>query len=132
MIFAARLLAFVLLLAPAAAQSPGETAIRGVITRQLDAMNAGDYAAAFAIASPTIQELFRDVPTFQGMVERGYPQVAHSRSHRFLGLATDAGRLVQRVLIDSAAGTVVGSYEMIEIDGSWRINGVAYEKSEGT
>lgn len=129
---AARILALFLFLVPAVAESPGESGIRTVITRQLDAMNAGDYTAAFAIATPEIQQLFRDAPTFKSMVERGYPQVAHSRSHRFLNLSSDTGRLIQRVLIDSSAGTVVGSYEMIEIDGSWRINGVVYEKTEGT
>ena len=136
MSIAARIFGLLLLIqsvaVPAVAQSPGESALRAVITRQLDAMNQGDYAAAFAIASPAIQQLFQDAPRFKAMIERGYPQVAHSRSHRFLGLNSDTGRLIQRVFIDSEAGTVVGSYEMLEIDGQWRINGVIYEKSEGT
>ena len=102
-----------------------------MIARQLDAMNRGDHAAAFAIASPTIQTMFGDAPNFMRMVELGYPQVFRSRSHRFLRLDTTDGQLIQRVLIESDAGTVVARYEMVEIDGVWRINGCSIEKPEG-
>ena len=134
---ATRILTLLLLLTAAAPgataqQSLSESGIRDVITRQLDALNKGDGLAAFAIASPTIQQLFKDPPTFMSMVERGYPQVRHARSHRFLNLTSDDGRLIQRVFIESDAGTVIGSYEMIQIDGAWRINGVAFEKMEAT
>lgn len=130
----ARFLGIILLLgwAPAVlAQSPQEAAIRGVITRQLDAMNRGDQAAAFAIASPAIQAMFGDAPNFMRMVQQGYPQVFRSRSHRFLKLGTTDGRLIQRVLVESDNGTVVANYEMVEIDGVWRINGCAIEQAEG-
>ena len=115
----------------AIAQSLQETAIRGVISRQLEAMNRGDGVAAFALASPAIQSLFGDATNFMRMVERGYPQVYRSRNHRFLKLDNLEGRLVQRVLIESNAGTVVARYEMVEIDGAWRINGCTIEQTEG-
>jgi hypothetical protein len=115
----------------AAAQTPDEPRIRDVIARQLDAMNRGDDAAAFAIASPAIQTLFQDAPTFMRMVQLGYPQMYRSRSHRFLKLDTSDGRLIQRVLVESEAGTVVARYEMVEIDGVWRINGCTIEPAEG-
>ena len=130
----ARLIGLVLALwcaAPAFAQSAGDANVRAVITRQLEAMQRGDQAGAFAIASPMIQQMFRDAPNFMTMVERGYPQVFRSRSHRFLKLDTIDGRLIQRVLIESDAGTVIGNYEMIEIDGVWRINGCSFEKVDG-
>lgn len=113
------------------AQPADETALRGTITRQLEAMNRDDGAAAFAIASPMIQDMFQDPPTFMRMVQIGYPQVYHSRSHRFLKLESTDGRLFQRVLIESDSGTVVARYEMIEIDGAWRINGCMIERAEG-
>src|SRR4029453_467833 len=115
----------------AVAQSPQETAIRGVIARQLEAMNRGDGVAAFALASPAIQSIFGDAANFMRMVERGYPQVYRSRSHRFLKLDSTQGRLIQRVLIESDSGTVVARYEMVEIDGAWRINGCSIEQTEG-
>jgi hypothetical protein len=128
-------LAAILLLASAAtgiAQSPQETAIRGVIARQLQAMQRGDGMAAFALASPAIQWLFGDAANFMRMVELGYPQVYRSRGHRFLQLDASQGRLIQRVLIESDAGTVVARYEMVEVDGAWRINGCSLEPTEGT
>jgi uncharacterized protein DUF4864 len=131
----ARILSIVLLLAlvvpTAHAQAPDEAAIQETITRQLEAMNRDDDAAAFAIASPTIQTMFGDAANFMSMVARGYPQVRRSRGHRFLRLETSDGKLVQRVLIESEAGTVVARYEMVEIDGAWRINGCMMEKLEG-
>ena len=130
----AETLAAIVLLAIAStaiAQSPQETAIRGVIARQLEAMNRGDEAAAFALASPAIQSQFGDATNFMRMVERGYPQVYRSRSHRFLKLDSTEGRLIQRVLIESDTGTVVARYEMVAIDGAWRINGCSLEQTEG-
>ena len=123
---------------PARAQSPSPNAdaepqaaaIRTVIGKQLEAMNKGDADAAFAFASPVIQQMFGDAKTFMGMVERGYPQVFKSRGTRFLALTSIDGRLLQRVVIESDAGTVIGNYEMIEIDGAWRINGCSFEKRD--
>jgi hypothetical protein len=48
-----------------------------------------------------------------------------------LKLDTSDGRLIQRVLVESEAGTVVARYEMVEIDGAWRINGCTIEQGEG-
>jgi hypothetical protein len=115
------LLAVALLIAcagPAPAQTPREAAIRDVITRQLEALRRGDAHAAFAVASPAIQALFGSPAKFMGMVEQGYPQIYRSRSHRFLKLETIDGKTVQRVLIESAAGTVVARYEMTELAGT--------------
>jgi Domain of unknown function (DUF4864) len=129
-----RILGLSLLLACAnlaLAQAPDESGIREVISRQLEAMNRDDGSAAFGFASPMIQSMFGDAPAFMRMVQQGYPQVYHSRGHRFLKLDTSDGRLVQRVLIESDAGTVVARYEMVEIGGAWRINGCAIEKAEG-
>lgn len=129
-----RLFGLLLLLAwaPAAlAQLPDEARIRDTITRQLNAMNRGDEAAAFAIASPMIQGMFLDAPTFMRMVQQGFPQVYRSRGHQYLKLvSTDDGRLVQRVLIEHDGGSVVARYEMVEIDGVWRINGCSLETAQ--
>ena len=114
-----------------AAETPRETAIHAVIAGQLAAINRGDGVAAFAFASPAIQSQFGDATNFMRMVERGYPQVYRSRRHRFLKLWDADGRLMQRVLIESDAGTVVASYEMVEIDGRWRINGCTIDAMEG-
>jgi Domain of unknown function (DUF4864) len=113
------------------AQSAMEMAARDVIGRQLEAMNRGDGVAAFAFASPAIQAIFGDAANFMRMVERGYPQIYRSRRHRFLQFDSSGGELIQRVLIESDSGTVVARYEMVEIDGTWRINGCTIEQTEG-
>src|SRR5581483_4584959 len=128
------LLAVALLIAcagPAPAQTPREAAIRDVITRQLGALRRGDAHEAFAVRSPAIQALFGSPGKFMVIVEQGYPQIYRSRSHRFLKLETIDGKTVQRVLIESAAGTVIARYEMTELAGTWRINGVAVKKTDG-
>jgi len=114
-----------------AAHSATETAIRDVIGRQLEAMNRGDGVAAFAFASPAIQSIFGDAANFMRMVERGYPQIYRSRQHRFLQLDSTGGERIQRVLIESDAGTIIARYEMVEIDGTWRINGCTIEATPG-
>ncbi len=114
----------------ASAQNASEPAIKATISAQLDAMNRRDDAAAFAIASPMIQQMFGTPTTFMNMVERSYPQVFKSRSIRFLGLTTVDGQLTQRVVIESDAGTVIGNYQMIQVDDVWRINGCAFEKRD--
>src|SRR6266849_7339452 len=53
-------------------------AIRG----QLSAFNRSDYRAAYQFAAPEIQAQF-PLSAFQAMVERGYPQIAHSHSAAF-------------------------------------------------
>ena len=65
------------------------------------------------------------------MVGRGFPQIFRSRSAKFLKLDLVEDRLVQTVLIEGADGTfVTAAYDMIEIDGSWRINGCTLVKGE--
>jgi Domain of unknown function (DUF4864) len=103
-------------------------AIHDVITRQLDAIKKDDADAAFAIASPTIQTMFGSPATFMSMVERGYPQIFRSIGHKFLNIDETDGLVRQRVLIESEKGSVIVRYEMIEIDGHWRINGCMIEK----
>lgn len=114
----------------AIAVTVSDTAIREVISQQLNAINNDDGQAAFAIASPNIQTMFGSPATFMSMVERGYPQIYRSRSHRFLNIDDSSGTLQQRVLVEGETGSVIVRYEMIEIDGRWRINGCIIEKVE--
>ncbi|MEL6373723.1 MAG: DUF4864 domain-containing protein [Pseudomonadota bacterium] len=123
--------AFVLALAntaatsEAAAQSARDrAAIQGVITRQLDAFKLDDKSRAFSFASPTIQRMMGSPERFLALVARSYPQVYRSKSHRFLTLGLNGNRLVQRVLVEGENGSVVTAlYEMVRVDGTWRING---------
>lgn len=119
----------VIVTAPVHADTARSSAIEAAIARQLDAFRRDDGAAAFAVASPAIQAMFRDHANFLRMVAEAYPQVHRAEAHRLLRLEAGAdGRLVQRVLLSGPRGTVVALYEMVEIDGVWRINGCTIER----
>ena len=90
--------------------------------------DSDDAAAAFALASPAIQARFGDAAKFMALLQQSFPQVRHSRSHRFINLDQSRGKLIQRVLIESETGIVVARYEMVLIDDQWRINGCELEK----
>ena len=104
--------------------------IKAVITRQLEAFQAGNGVAAFEVASPMIQMLFGDAARFLEVVEQGYPQIAHARSHKFLNRETVGTVVVQRVLVASDKGSVVARYEMIQINDGWRVNGCQIEAQQ--
>ena len=113
-----------LLAAPALAQDARDTGIQAAITGQVEAFRRDDAAGAFAFASPLIQEKFGSPGNFLGMVQQGFPQVYRPRTFTFGKLQEIDGKLVQRVIIQGPDGAIVTAvYEMVEIDGQWRING---------
>jgi hypothetical protein len=120
---------------PAPAQAlPGEAdqaTIRGVIADQLAAFQRDDGPAAFAFASPFIQQKFGTPEIFMQMVRTGYQPVYRPREVQFRELVTEGGRLYQKVYIVGPDGQpVLALYEMQrQPDGSWRINGCILTKS---
>lgn len=116
---------------PAPARAQGAD-IEATIGRQLEAFRADAFDEAFTFASPMIQGLFRTPETFGEMVRNGYPMVWRPGSVRYLDLRDDNGRLLQRVEITDARGTIhLLEYEMIDLDGAWKINGVRLLKADG-
>lgn len=121
----------VLACTPAATAGDNEDAFRSIITRQLEAFKREDGREAFSFASPTIQGMFGTSENFMAMVERGYPQVFSARAYEFLNSVEVDGKTYQRVRITGADGdSVVAHYEMVEIDGAWRINGCFLARPE--
>ena len=126
---------FVLLLAVATALSPTAradeldstqaAAIRNVIENQLAAFKVDDGPAAFAYASPTIQELFQTPEIFMSMVKTGYAPVYRPQEVEFRELMQAARGPVQVVHIVGPDGrAVLALYSMEQQpDGSWRIDG---------
>ncbi len=99
--------------------------IEATITAQMEAFRAEDSATAFGFASPVIQGLFGSSERFETMVRRGYPMVWDNAEVRYLDLEEFAGQMVQVVQVEDENGTIhYLAYEMVEIDGAWRINGV--------
>ena len=99
--------------------------IEATIYNQIEAFKADDFATAFEFASPMIQGIFGNPSNFGAMVKGGYPMVARPLSVDFLDLREIAGRLFQQVQIQGPDGAFyILDYEMIQLNGGWRINGV--------
>ncbi len=102
-----------------------EPEIRAVIADQFAALAEGDLPRAFAHASPFIQNRFGTPEVFGRMITSGYPEIGEARAVRYLGLNRRDGRLLERVGVTGPDGSQrFFDYEMIELDGVWRINGV--------
>lgn len=117
---------------PAAAQLPAtdvgtadRSAIRNVIEGQIAAFRRDDGEAAFGFASPGIQRLFGDAPSFMNMVRGGYQPVYRPRDVAFRDLLRFADQLVQVVAVTGPDGRrMLALYPMEQqADGSWRIAG---------
>ena len=107
---------------PAAAD---DAAVQGVISAQIEAFKADDFARAFTFASPTIQDVFRTPENFGAMVKNGYPMVWRPVELRYLEARVIAGQLWQKVLVKDAAGDrFLLDYRMINTAEGWRIDAV--------
>jgi hypothetical protein len=113
--------------AAAAEESHAESraAIVQVIQEQMEAFKRDDHDAAFSLASPAIQRQFGTPERFIRMVIAGYMPVFRPRSVLFLDLVEDAGRPIQRVIVEGPDGeAVLALYPMVRLaDGRWRIDG---------
>ena len=111
---------------------PADSAEIGrVITAQIEAFRHDDGDAAFAFATPGIQQKFGDSAHFLQAVKQAYPQVYRPRSFKFVGEGAEDGMVTQRVEIVGPDGRLVTAiYDMShEPDGNWRIAGCRLEKS---
>lgn len=110
-----------------------DAAMRSVIAEQIEAMRADDFATAFTFASPGIQRQFGNPERFGRMVREGYPMVWHPRDLRFLEAVPRGGRMLQGVLVTDEAGALhILDYEMLPLDGGWRIDGVRLRRPAAT
>lgn len=124
---AAAAAALILGAAPALADPAAD--IRAVIQNQLDAFSQDDWAQAFTHASPMLQRQFRNPQAFSLMVQGGYPMV-WKPSRVEVGELEDgpAGPVQIMHFVDREGSHYVAAYEMLQVDGVWRINGVHIRK----
>jgi hypothetical protein len=116
---------------PARAEEPADS-IRAVIAAQLEALQANDLTGAFARASPMIQSKFRTPEIFGRMVETGYPMIWRPAGHQMLDLVETARGPVQKVMFQDRQGRFYeAAYEMVLVDGVWRIDGVYLRPAAG-
>ncbi len=100
-------------------------AIRSVVEAQLQAFQRDDAEAAFEVASPGIQELFRTSSNFMQMVQQSYQAIYRPRSVLFEALTLVQDLPTQPVLLLSPEGDPVRALYLMEnrTTGMWRITG---------
>ena len=107
------------------AQEAGE--LEGVITEQMSAFLADDFATAFTYASPMIRSMFGNPGNFGAMVRDGYPMVWRPADIRFEDQRPGRrpGEVVQRLSLRGPDGSYyICDYTMVETPAGWKINGV--------
>ena len=109
----------------AAQSSVDEPDVRDTIASQIEAFRDRDAGTAFTFASPFIQRQFGTAENFGLMVQRGYPMVWDPAEFAFVDQIERNGAIWQRLQVIDKSGTEHWfAYEMVQIDGRWRINGV--------
>ena len=110
-----------------------EARIRAVVADQLAAFQRDDAKAAFAFATPAIQQIFQTPGNFMQMVKTGYAPVYRPRKVEFRDLVDAEGVPVQRVYLVGPDGVpVIALYPMErQADGSWKIDGCYLVRAEG-
>ena len=113
------------LIAPAVAEDR-RAAFEAVIEGQIEAFSRNDGDAAFAFASPDIQDMFGNPDRFMEMVRAGFAPVYRPRSYAFEPPVVADGLPAQPVRVIGPDGRgVIALYRMEEQpDGNWRIAGV--------
>ena len=121
---------FLLALALTGPAKGEEADIRGVISNQIEAFQADDFARAFTYASPMIQDIFKTPDRFGHMVREGYPMVWRPAEVTFLDLERVDGVLWQNVRVrDQSGQEYLLGYDMIMGENGWKINGVRIQKA---
>ena len=114
-----------------ASASAQEITIEDVITAQIEAFRQDDVETAFTFASPKIRQLFGSPEHFGKMVRDGYPMVWRPADVSFLRQKMEGGIVYQEMRFFDAAGTGHSFvYEMVQVSGSWKIDGVYQLKSD--
>jgi hypothetical protein len=101
------------------------TAMTRTVLDQLAAFRRDDWEAAYAHASSMIQAHF-GLEAFRQMVMSGYAPIARSARAAVSNVeVVDAGHGFVEVRVEGVNGeTVDALYELVDEQGSWRINGV--------
>jgi hypothetical protein len=103
-----------------------------VIDSQLRAFAAGDNAAAYGHAAPSIKRMFPTLEAFMGMVTGAYQPVYKPRNYAF-GKVEEMSptSIIQQVLLVGADGKDYEAVYTLELqaDGTYLITGVSLRAS---
>jgi hypothetical protein len=107
---------------------------RAVIERQFEAFARDDAEAAYALADPTIKQMFVDADHFMAMVRDHYAPVYRHRSVEFGAFAQSGDEAsLEATLVDNDNVVWTALYSLRrEANGDWLISGCILVKAEGS
>jgi hypothetical protein len=107
---------------------------RAIVERQFDAFQRDDGQAAYALAAPTIKDMFSDADHFMAMVRDHYAPVYRHRSADF-GAFKESGdeASLEATLVDNdnVVWTALYSFRRVS-NGDWLISGCILAKAEAS
>jgi hypothetical protein len=107
---------------------------RAIVERQFDAFQRDDGQAAYALAAPTIKDMFSDADHFMAMVRDHYAPVYRHRSADFGAFkesGDDASLEATLVDNDNVVWTALYSFRRVS-NGDWLISGCILAKAEAS
>ena len=130
----AAVVAMALLVGTASAEELTAASSRAIVERQFDAFERDDGQAAYALAAPTIKEIFSDAGHFMAMVRDHYAPVYRHRSADFGAfkvLGDEASLEATLVDNDNVVWTALYSFRRGQ-NGDWLISGCVLAKAEAS
>ena len=126
--------AIALLTGVASAEDLTAASSRAIVERQFDAFQRDDGQAAYALAAPTIKDMFSDADHFMAMVRDHYAPVYRHRSADF-GAFEESGdeASLEATLVDNdnVVWTALYSFRRVS-NGDWLISGCILAKAEAS
>jgi hypothetical protein len=123
-----------LLTGAASAEDLTAASSRAIVERQFDAFQRDDGQAAYALAAPTIKDMFSDADHFMAMVRDHYAPVYRHRSADF-GAFKESGdeASLEATLVDNdnVVWTALYSFRRAP-NGDWLISGCILAKAEAS
>jgi hypothetical protein len=126
--------AITLMTGSASAEDLTAASSRAIVERQFDAFQRDDGQAAYALAAPTIKDMFSDSDHFMAMVRDHYAPVYRHRSADFGAFketSDDASLEATLVDNDNVVWTALYSFWHAP-NGDWLISGCVLAKAEAS
>ena len=130
----AAVIAMTLFIGTASAEDLTAASSRAIVERQFDAFERDDGEAAYALAAPTIKQMFDDADHFMAMVRGHYAPVYRHRSAEFGAFKEEGDEAsLEATLVDNdnVVWTALYSFRRVS-NGDWLISGCVLVKVEGS
>jgi hypothetical protein len=126
--------AITLLTGAASAEDLTAASSRAIVERQFDAFVRDDGEAAYALAAPTIKQMFDDADHFMAMVRDHYGPVYRHRSAEFGAFKEEGDEAsLEATLVDNdnVVWTALYSFRRVS-NGDWLISGCVLARVDGS